>query len=398
MDLNAALRTVARGAILFLLSSAALAATPAGSVGNPPEDPESREAAILYEQHNLLGALPIYERLSARLPENTEYAERAAECLMTAVQSMAPGAERDAAFEREKAAAARARALGANGPLLQIVLDHAAQPQPSASAGMANPKMALAEQAFGRADFDTALKLYLEIADADPKSYESRLYAGDVYFQRHDIARAGEWYGKAVAVDPDRETAHRYWGDALAKDGQRGAAYEHFREAVIADPYSRRAWLALSTWAKSTHAELVHPRIPAPRGAVTANDKGGMTISVDAKSTTQAGAAWLTYSMTSVLWRESKFKEAYPDEGTYRHSLAEEVTALKMALVVAGDAAKNTKEYGDLARLDADGMLEPYVLLSAPDEGISKDYAGYRASHRDQLRTYIDRYVVHRAK
>jgi hypothetical protein len=65
---------------------------------------------------------------------------------------------------------------------------------------------------------------------------------------------------------------------------------------------------------------------------------------------------------------------------------------------VAGDAARNTKEYGDLPRLDADDLLEPYVLLSAPDEGISRDYVGYRASHRDQLCVHIDGYVVQRAK
>jgi len=30
-------------------------------------------------------------------------------------------------------------------------------------------------------------------------------------------------------------------------------------------------------------------------------------------------------------------------------------------------------------------MIEPYVLLSAPDQGIAADYAAYRDLHRDQL-------------
>ena len=151
-------------------------------------------------------------------------------------------------------------------------------------------------------------------------------------------------------------------------------------------------------WAKAAHAELAQPSIPAPRDSVKANDKGGVTISVDPSSATPAGATWLVYSMTSAMWRESKFKEAYPEESAYRHSLAEEVDALKAAFEVAGGDAKRTKEYGDLARLATDDMLEPYVLLSAPDAGIAKDYDVYRAAHRDQLRAYIDRYLVHRSR
>jgi hypothetical protein len=142
----------------------------------------------------------------------------------------------------------------------------------------------------------------------------------------------------------------------------------------------------------------VQPAIPAPRGAVTGNDKGGVTISVDPNAKTQAGAAWLTYSMTCALWRESKFKEAHPDENTYRHSLAEEVDALRMTLLVAGEEARHANDYGDLARLAANDMLEPFVLISAPDGGIAKDYAAYRAAHRDRLRTDLDRDVVRRAR
>lgn len=41
-------------------------------------------------------------------------------------------------------------------------------------------------------------------------------------------------------------------------------------------------------------------------------------------------------------------------------------------------------------------MLEPYVLLSAADDGIARDYPAYRAAHRDRLHAYVERYVLSR--
>ncbi len=383
MTPHAALGSALVAALLAGAPSAAAAAEPAATTAPATTEAEAREAAALYDAGNALGALPLYERLTARVPEDVRYAERAAICLMTAVQTMPPGAE-------------RARALGDTSSLLQVVFEHVAEPLPVGAAIIADPMMAQAETAFARGDFDAALALYLRIAEANPRDYDARLYAGDVYFKRDDLARAAEWYGKAVAIDPDRETAHRYWGDALARHGQAGAAYGHLLDAIVAEPYSRRAWAGLAQWAKALHIEIKPPTIPAPRDSVDVDDKGGMMISVDPKSLAHSGAAWLAYSASRGLWRQSKFKEAYPSEATYRHSLAEEVTALKMARVVAGGEAGHTKDYGDLARLDDDGMLEPYVLVSAPDAGIAKDYAAYRAAHRDQLRSYLDRYVVRR--
>ena len=36
-----------------------------------------------------------------------------------------------------------------------------------------------------------------------------------------DYDEAGAWYAKAIAINPDRETAHRYWGDVLGTVGNR---------------------------------------------------------------------------------------------------------------------------------------------------------------------------------
>jgi hypothetical protein len=39
-------------------------------------------------------------------------------------------------------------------------------------------------------------------------------------------------------------------------------------------------------------------------------------------------------------------------------------------------------------------MIEPYVLLSAPDREIAADYVAYRDLHRDQLEQYFSDFIV----
>jgi hypothetical protein len=40
-------------------------------------------------------------------------------------------------------------------------------------------------------------------------------------------------------------------------------------------------------------------------------------------------------------------------------------------------------------------MLECWILISGSDDGIAQDYDAYRRQHRQLLREYLDRYVVH---
>jgi hypothetical protein len=97
-----------------------------------------------------------------------------------------------------------------------------------------------------------------------------------------------------------------------------------------------------------------------------------------------------------VLWKD-KFKQAYPKETQYRHSLAEEVDRLTTAASVAEETTGKTGNQAIakdpniqlLRKLYRAKMLEPYVLLSAPDQGISQDYAAYRAQNRAKLLEYL---------
>ena len=47
-----------------------------------------------------------------------------------------------------------------------------------------------------------------------------------------------------------------------------------------------------------------------------------------------------------------------------------------------------------LLKLHQAGMIEPYVLLNAADEGIAQDYAAYREKNRAKLEQYLSEFVV----
>src|SRR5215469_10255829 len=100
-----------------------------------------------------------------------------------------------------------------------------------------------------KGDLDKAREGYLHVLELDPKNYDATVYVGDVYFSEQAYNSAGEWFAKAIQLDPDKETAYRFWADALAAAGKNDAARENYIKAVIAQPYTRPPWTALRQWA-----------------------------------------------------------------------------------------------------------------------------------------------------
>jgi len=113
--------------------------------------------------------------------------------------------------------------LGDNSNLLQVLLgmipedggDDTFSPRKEV-----NDVMQQAEADFSRGDFDKAREGYLRALLLDPKNYEAALFMGDVYFKQHVNGSAGDWFARAVEIDPTRETAYRYWGDARGRWGR----------------------------------------------------------------------------------------------------------------------------------------------------------------------------------
>ena len=47
-----------------------------------------------------------------------------------------------------------------------------------------------------------------------------------------------------------------------------------------------------------------------------------------------------------------------------------------------------------IVKLNKEGLLEPFILLAMPDEGIAKDFGAYRRSNVENLRRYVKDYVL----
>jgi hypothetical protein len=51
-----------------------------------------------------------------------------------------------------------------------------------------------------------------------------------------------------------------------------------------------------------------------------------------------------------------------------------------------------------LVKISDEGLLEPYILISRADKGISVDYPAYRDAHREKVRQYISEWLIHPAQ
>jgi len=246
-----------------------------------------------------------------------------------------------------------------------------------------------------------AIELYDKAWQANPKFYSAPLFAGDAEYKLGNYDEAGVWFARAIAIDSDLETAHRYWADCLVKAGKPLEARKQYLEAFIGDPYQKAPRLSLRAWADANHMRYIPPAISLPAPATT--DKDGhinITIAMPAKDD-PLSSVWLMYSLGAAVWRGDKFKQTYPNEKTYRHSLAEEMDAIHMLLTGLKEQkipdSKLTPTLHNLIALDKDGMLECWILLDNPDNGTAQDYVAFRAMHRDLLRAYVEKYDLHPA-
>jgi hypothetical protein len=144
---------------------------------------------------------------------------------------------------------------------------------------------------------------------------------------------------------------------------------------------------------------MAHPEIDIPTD-VTFDEKGNANVKLDAgalSSTDDGSSAWLLYGVTRSTWRKEQFKKRFPAEPAYRHSLEEEAEALRSVITLA-TADKKVKTLSPslrkLKKLNDEGLLEAYILLARPDNGIASDHPAYLKEHRDKLRRYMVEYVV----
>lgn len=354
------------------------------------------KASTLLDQKRFREAVPYLEKLSKANPNDADlHATYAISLLFGSKQ------DDDIAESKKMSDAAlveflAAKKLGATDPNIDAAINLLTGKAPAATSGAnASPGdkyFQEAETFFAQSRYDEALKLYQKALDADPKLYEAALYMGDCYVQKQDWDNAEKAYQKAIAIDSTRETAYRYSGTPLMKQKKYDAALDRYIDAYVSEPYNKSASGGLSQWAGVTGAKLGHPQVDIPKFGYGADGKPSTVMSET--SLTEASKAWLAYSLTRDSWHKQKFAKTFPNEKAYRHSLQEEADAIRETLRSAKEQKLTHPHFDILQKLDADGLLEAFILLAAADEGISMDHPGYLKDNRPKLRQYVRNYAI----
>ena len=259
-------------------------------------------------------------------------------------------------------------------------------------------------QPFVARDYKKAVEAYEKAATLDPKWYEAALYTGNTYYAMKEFEKAGIWFAKAIAIDPDRETSYRYWADSLVLSGKEKEAVDKYLDAIVAEPYNSAAWRGLIQFAQRSGIKIAHPKIDIPVNFSTSG-KGETNITLGIGDKSDDGSfVWTMYGISRAVWQTDKdgklskeFSKAYPKEKVYRHSLAEEMDALHMVLTslkASKDVKKPTPALVLLKKLNDEGLLEAYVLFVRADAGIKQDYPVYRQNNREKLKRYLTEYVM----
>lgn len=371
------------------------------------EDAERDRAFQLYKEGKFIDALPLFEKLAARYPKDAAVIETYGLVTLGQTAYLKDAAARKEARKRGREILLQAQKLGADSALLKSMLE-IVPPDGGDDKGFSSRKevdeaMREGEAAFAKGDMPKAIEMYQRALTLDPTLYEAALYIGDVYFNSAEQKKASEWFGKAVSINPDRETAYRYWGDSLMRQGRATEAGDKFVEAYIAEPYSRLSRAAFISWAQKLNLPLAHPDVQIPTNVKPKGD-GNVDLTLDPNmfkkdGQTPSDAAWLTYGLIRASWAMSEFAKIYPEEKKYRHSLKEEAAAFRSAMKVLDEKKVRDPKTIDqslqtIIKLEKEGLLEAFILLAMPDEGIAKDFAGYRKTNADNLRRYVKAYVL----
>jgi tetratricopeptide (TPR) repeat protein len=399
-------RSTSAALLAFVTFAAITGSTRAQTTVTDDYATERAKALALGKQQSWLAALPLFEDLAKKNPNDALVLEGLGQSLIAHSATLE---DPDAAGKdrvRAKAMLQVAQQLGDHSQLLENLLDTLKNLPANgavtyADKGDLDATLRAGEAAFAKQDYQEAIKNYSHALELDPKSYWAALFVGDSYFAAKNFPQAGEWYDRAAQIDPNRETAYRYHADMLTKQGDFTAARTLSIEAIVADPYNNIPWRGLVAWSNASHVRLQRVHIETGSSA-TPDGQTKMTITMDPNQPTETGAVWLAYGGTRALWHQERFKKEFPQEAQYRHSLAEEADALTTAAKVAEETGGKSAD-GPIAkdanlqlllRLYHEQMIEPYVLLNGADQGIAQDYEAYRAKNRAKLEAYLGEFVA----
>ena len=144
---------------------------------------------------------------------------------------------------------------------------------------------------------DQALKSYQHIVDLDPNNLEGLRGLGNVYYDTHERSKAGEYYGKYLAIKPDDPEVRTDLGTMYYENGQAPEAIAEYKRVIAANPSFFQAYFNLGivydAQGNSTEAraQLVKARDLAPDDNVKGRINALLDQTKDGTSFSQAAAA-----------------------------------------------------------------------------------------------------------
>ena len=366
-------------------------------------DQELAQATIqgltLFKQERYAEAVPHFEVLVKGIPDDANIRFMYGWCLVAKSKQTSDTNEAKELSAKALEQLVKAKELGLksrdNDTLIAMLSGQAvpgAEPLFSQNKD-AEKAMVEAENFYAQSKYDDAIKRYDKALALDPKIYRAALGAGDSYTAKGDWENAEKYYQRGITIDPNLETAYRYSGTPLMKQKKYDLARDRYVEAFITEPYSQLSPRGISQWADATGAKLGHPVIDIPEVSFGADGKAVAKTAISADDA--SARPWLAYLAVRESWKKEKFGRSFPKETKYRHSLQEEAEALRAAVAAAAQQKSPNKQFELLGKMDTDGVLEAFILMAKPDEGIAADHAAYLKDNRAKLRKYVVNYVIH---
>lgn len=360
---------------------------------------DREKAFALINQGKILDALPLLEKVAATNPSDAEFWAQYGIAIMARVNTLTDADDRKREVLAARSILSKARDLGTTNASALDFLKNI--PEEGGDASFADDEtidnlIREGEKFYGSGDYENAFKSYQRAHQINPKNYFAALFAGDTFYARKMYTEADKWFAKAVAIDIDRETAHRFWADSLLFQGKLTEARNEYIEAIIADPSAEAALQGLGNWSVKANIKLNPLSVVPPGGKYS----GGVAFDENLLKATDGTKNWLLYNAMRQTWQSVEFKNAYPNEKTYRHSLREESAALRIVASKSREDLKDKKvkqlheSLTNLIKLDDAGLLESYVLFVRSNDEIAQDYEDYRKSNRDKMRRFFIEAVI----
>jgi len=167
-------------------------------------DPERTRAFQLYEEAKYTEALPAFEKLAAKYPQDRDVMKTYGFLVIGQTAYMKDADARREVRRRGREILVKAQQLGADDSLLRSMLE-AVPPDGGDDAKLSSKKeaedaMREGEAAFAKKDFAKAIEMYQLALLFDPKLYEAALFTGDCYYSNAEQKKAGEWFARAAAI------------------------------------------------------------------------------------------------------------------------------------------------------------------------------------------------------